>query len=199
MTDCEQLYTLSIPEAELELLRKKLDLVRLPDELDDAGWEYGTPLADMQRILARWKSGYNWREAEAKINKLPQYTRDIEVDGFGKLNIHYIHQKSHANNAIPLLFMHGCKHSLNVCRVCILYELDHTGPGHYLEVWKMLPLLTAVSPDHPSFHVVAPSLPGFGFSEAPKKPGFCGKHYAEVKHLCWNRGICTLMTRSCRP
>ena len=54
------------------------------------------------------------------------------------------------------------------------------GPGHFLEVEKMLPLLTASSPDHPSFHVVAPSLPGFGFSEAPKKPGFAGPQFAEV-------------------
>ena len=57
-----------------------------------------------------------------------------------------------------------------------------TGPGHFLEVEKMLPLLTASSPDHPSFHVVAPSLPGFGFSEAPKKPGFAGPQFAEVRN-----------------
>ena len=58
----------------------------------------------------------------------------------------------------------------------------HVGPGHFLEVEKMLPLLTANSPEHPSFHVVAPSLPGFGFSEAPKKPGFKGPQYAEVRN-----------------
>ena len=55
------------------------------------------------------------------------------------------------------------------------------GPGYFLEVEKMLPLLTASSPDHPSFHVVAPSLPGFGFSDAPNKPGFAGPQYAEVR------------------
>ena len=54
------------------------------------------------------------------------------------------------------------------------------GPGHFLEVEKMLPLLDAGSSEHPSFHVVAPSLPGFGFSEAPTKPGFKGPQYAEV-------------------
>ena len=56
------------------------------------------------------------------------------------------------------------------------------GPGHFLEVRKLLPLLTEASPDHPSFHVVAPSLPNFGFSEAAKKPGFRGDQYAEVVH-----------------
>lgn len=57
----------------------------------------------------------------------------------------------------------------------------YIGPGSFIEVQKLLPLLTAASPDHPSFHVVAFSLPGFGFSEAPRKPGFAGKQYAEVR------------------
>ena len=60
------------------------------------------------------------------------------------------------------------------------HHLDFAGPGHFLEVKKMLPLLTAGGEDHPSFHVVAPSLPGFGFSEAPNKPGFKGTQYAGV-------------------
>lgn len=62
----------------------------------------------------------------------------------------------------------------NIC-ACVL------GPGSFVEVQKLLPLLTAASPDHPSFHVVAFSLPGYGFSEAPHKPGFAGKQYAEVR------------------
>jgi pimeloyl-ACP methyl ester carboxylesterase len=61
-------------------------------------------------------------------------------------------------------------------------EAGNAGPGHFLEVEKILPLLTAASPEHPSFHVVAPSLPGYGFSEAPSKPGFGLSQYAEVCH-----------------
>ena len=57
------------------------------------------------------------------------------------------------------------------------------GPGHFLEVKKILPLLTSAGEGHPSFHVVAPSLPGFGFSEAPKTPGFKGPQYAEVRNV----------------
>ena len=57
------------------------------------------------------------------------------------------------------------------------------GPGHFLEVRKLLPLLTSSSPEHPSFHVVAPSLPAVGFSEAPHKPGFAPAQYAEVRSL----------------
>ncbi|KAH9922660.1 alpha/beta-hydrolase [Fomitopsis serialis] len=157
----EQPFTISVPDSEIELLRRKLEVTRLPDELDDAGWDYGAPLADVRRMVAYWKDGYDWRKAEAEINTLPQFTRDIEVDGFGALNIHYVHQKSTVENAVPLLFVHGW-------------------PGHFLEVRKMLPLLTAGSEDHPSFHVVALSLPNFGFSEAPKKKGFGSHQYAEV-------------------
>ncbi|KAI0075138.1 alpha/beta-hydrolase [Panus rudis PR-1116 ss-1] len=157
-------FKLSIADSELELLKKKLELTRFPDELEGAEWSYGAPLADVKRLVAKWKDGFDWRKSEASINSIPQFTRDIEVgDGHGVLNVHYIHQKSEVDNAIPLLFVHGW-------------------PGHFLEVEKLLPILTSAVPEQPSFHVVALSLPGFGFSEAPKKKGFSAKHYAEIGH-----------------
>ena len=104
----EQPFAVAVPDSDLELLHRKLDLVRLPDELDEAGWDYGAPLADIKRLVARWKDGFDWRAAEANINKIPQFTRDIKVDGFSTLNIHYVHQKSTVKNAVPLLFLHGC-------------------------------------------------------------------------------------------
>ncbi|OSX56462.1 hypothetical protein POSPLADRAFT_1062619 [Postia placenta MAD-698-R-SB12] len=161
MSDTEKAFQINVSDADIEFLHKKLELTRFPDELDEAGWNYGAPLADVRRLVARWQDGYDWRKVEAEINAIPQFTRDIDVDGFGTLNIHYIHQRSSVATAVPLLFVHGW-------------------PGHFLEVRKMLPILTAASPDHPSFHVVALSLPGFGFSEAPKKKGFRGLQYAEV-------------------
>ena len=109
MASSEKTFKLSVPDADLDLLRKRLDLVRLPDELDDSGWDYGVPLSDIRRLVNRWRDGYDWRAAEAKINQLPQFTRDIEVDGYGTLNIHYVHQKSAASDAIPLMFVHGCE------------------------------------------------------------------------------------------
>ncbi|KAI0048900.1 alpha/beta-hydrolase [Auriscalpium vulgare] len=160
-TGVEQPFKVSVSDDAIALLRRKLSDARFPDELDEAGWAYGAPLADVKRLAARWQDGYNWREHEAKLNELPMFTRDIEVDGFGVLNVHYVHQKSEVDGAIPLLFVHGW-------------------PGSFLEVRKILPLLIASSADHPSFHVVAPSLPNFGFSDGPKKKGFQGKHYAEV-------------------
>lgn len=111
----EQPFKVSVSDADLDLLHRKLELVRLPDELEEAGWEYGAPLADVKRLVGRWKDGFDWRKAEAAINEFPQFTRDIDVDGFGTLNIHYIHQRSAVANAIPLLFVHGCEYFSIFC------------------------------------------------------------------------------------
>ena len=104
----EQPFTLAVPDADIEFLRKKLAVSRIPDELEDANWDYGAPLEDIKRLVAKWQNSFDWRKSEAEINAIPQFTRDIEVDGFGKLNICYIHQKSEVKNAVPLLFVHGC-------------------------------------------------------------------------------------------
>ncbi|VDB84733.1 unnamed protein product [Peniophora sp. CBMAI 1063] len=174
----EQTFTISIPNNQLEILKRKLDLTRLPDELEEVGWDYGAPRGDIERLLQRWKDGFDWRAAEAALNKdLPMFTRDIPVEGPGALNIHYVHQKSAIPGAIPLLFVHGW-------------------PGSFIEVRKVLPLL--VKPDKssaPAFHVVALSLPGYGFSEAAKKPGFGPQQVAEVGHklmlaLGYNEYVC---------
>ncbi|EPQ54694.1 alpha/beta-hydrolase [Gloeophyllum trabeum ATCC 11539] len=157
----EQPFKIAVPDEELDLLRRKLDLVRFPDELEDAGWDYGAPLDDVKKLVARWKNGYDWRRHEAELNELPQFTRDIEVDGFGTLNIHYLHQKSTEAHAIPLLFVHGW-------------------PGGFFEARKILPLLTSTVPEQPTFHVVVLGLPGYGFSEAPRKKEFGISQFAEV-------------------
>ncbi|KAI0035564.1 alpha/beta-hydrolase [Vararia minispora EC-137] len=157
-------FRIAISDEQLEELRKKLALTRFPDELENASWAYGAPLADVKRLVARWRDGFDWRKVEASLNaELSMFTRDITVDGFNTLNIHYVHEKSKSANAIPLLFVHGW-------------------PGSFLEVRKILPLLVETSADHPSFHVVAISLPGFAFSEAPTKRGFNPRQYAEVGH-----------------
>ncbi|KAG7085356.1 hypothetical protein E1B28_002922 [Marasmius oreades] len=157
-------FKISVPEESVSLLKRKLESTRLPDELDEAGWDYGVPLSDVRRLVARWKDGYDWRKYEKELNdELPQFTRDIEVEGHGVLNVHYVHKESWAKGAIPLLFVHGW-------------------PGSFIEVRKILPILTAVEEDQPSFHVVALSLPGYGFSEGARKKGFDLKQYAEVGH-----------------
>ncbi|KAG9313130.1 Alpha/Beta hydrolase protein [Chiua virens] len=160
----ESPFMIAIPQEKLDLLRQKLEFATFPDELENVDWKYGVPLADVIRLAERWKDGYDWRKHEKALNdELPMFTRVIDVDDFGALDIHYVHKKSEADRAIPLLFCHGW-------------------PGSFLEVRKILPLLVASSTDHPSFHVVALSLPGYGFSEAPRKQGFGIKQYAEVAH-----------------
>lgn len=103
-------FKIQISDESIQLLKQKLELTRFPDELEDAGRDYGVPLADIQRLVARWRDGYDWRQHERQLNEdLPQFKRDIQVDGFGTLGIHYIHKKSEVSDAIPLLFVHGCK------------------------------------------------------------------------------------------
>ena len=126
----EQPFKVHVSDAEIALLRQKLDLVRFPDELEDARWDYGAPLADIQRLVARWKDGYDWRKAEEKVNRIPQFTRDIKIDGFTTLNIHYIHQRSTVAKAIPLLFVHGCAWiSVLFCDINVLTRIDNTLQG----------------------------------------------------------------------
>ncbi|CAD6579742.1 MAG: hypothetical protein ASARMPRED_009238 [Alectoria sarmentosa] len=157
-------YTVAVSDDRLDRLRQKLELTEFPDELDGAGWDYGAPLADVKRLTAYWKDGFNWKKEEAEINKLPQFQTQIKVDGYEALRIHFIHQKSESSKAIPLLFVHGW-------------------PGNFLEVVKLLPLLAKQNGSKaPAFHVVAPSLPNYGFSDGVKKRGFALKQYAQTCH-----------------
>lgn len=150
-----------MPDEALEVLGKKLSVATFPDELRAADqWPYGAPLADVKRLVKYWQDGFDWRKAETAINELPNFRTQIEVKGFSPLDIHFVHQKSESAKAIPLLFCHGW-------------------PGSFIEVTKLLPLLNSGSP---AFHVVAPSLPNFGFSSGVKEPGFTTQQYAEACH-----------------
>jgi pimeloyl-ACP methyl ester carboxylesterase len=145
-------YQIAVPQTQLDILKKKLELATFPDELDGADWNYGCPLADIKRLTTRWRDGYNWRTAEARLNEFPQFTTDIPIDGYETFKVHFIHQKSMVKNAIPLIFVHGW-------------------PGSFDEVTKILPELLKGGKDQPAFHVVAPSLVNFGFSQGTKNVG----------------------------
>ena len=122
-------FKISISDDKIAQLQAKLGTVTFPDKLEDAGWAYGAPLADIKRIVARWQNGFDWRAQEKKINEeLRQFTRDINVDGFGSLNIHYVHQKSQAVDAIPLLFVHGCEYPfVSRCIKCWIFLSPRAG------------------------------------------------------------------------
>ncbi|KAL8868243.1 MAG: hypothetical protein Q9174_005117 [Haloplaca sp. 1 TL-2023] len=158
-----QRYQISVSHEARDLIQKKLALSSLPDELDDAAWDYGAPLEDIKRLVRYWQDKYDWRIHEKRMNALPQYHTSIPVKGFDDLDVHFVNQKSPAADAIPLLFVHGW-------------------PGSFLEVTKILPLLANTKEGEPAFHIVAPSLTNFGFSEGVKKKGFALPQYAEVCH-----------------
>ena len=106
----ERPFKITVSDDALALLNRKLDDTCLPDEVKAAEWAYGVPLADIRRLLSR-RDGYEWRTHERKLNALPMFTRTIAVDEFGELNVHYVHQRSAVEGAIPLLFVHGCTSS----------------------------------------------------------------------------------------
>ncbi|KAI0490150.1 microsomal epoxide hydrolase [Xylaria cf. heliscus] len=158
-------FTINIPDAALQDLRERLLRTRLPDELDDVGTDMGAPLKDVKRLATYWGEKYNWRKAEAELNKLPHFTTVLQATGFEPLNIHFVHVRSSRADATPLLFSHGW-------------------PGSFLEATKILKPLTDPEDDSlPAFHVVAPSLPGYGFSEGSRKRGFCADQHGEIFHL----------------
>ncbi|KAJ5761051.1 hypothetical protein N7520_008207 [Penicillium odoratum] len=161
-------YTISVPDAALQELKQRLTWAKLPTQFespDQDSWDFGVPAKDIARLVTYWKDRYDWRKAEAQLNELPQYHTEVEVDGFGILDIHFVHQVSPVKNAIPVLV------GIGLLR----------GPGSFIEVKKLLPLLHG-DDKNPAFHVVAPSLPNFGFSSGVTKRGFGWAQYAETFH-----------------
>ncbi|KAF7865830.1 hypothetical protein EAF04_005995 [Stromatinia cepivora] len=156
-------FQISIPEEKIKTLKTKLSLAQFPDELSDAEWDLGVPLASMKRLTKAWEE-WDWRVAEENLNRTledAQFVTGVDVDGFGELDVHFVWQRSEVKEAVPLLFVHGW-------------------PGSFMEVLHLLPLLQ--QPGGPAFHIIAPSLPNFGFSEGVKKRGFALAQYAETCH-----------------
>lgn len=156
-------FTISIPNSQLEDLNQRLSLARFPDELQESAWDLGVPLADVKRLVNYWQHDYDWRKAEAKLNQFPHFMIPINVDGFGDLDIHFLHQTSSLETAIPLVFVHGW-------------------PGSFLEGTKFFNHLSGDGVNDPAFHVVVISLPNFGFSQGVKQRGFALAQYAEATH-----------------
>lgn len=158
-------YKISVPDSSLSKLKSKLSDSTFPADVDFSdSWDYGTPLSDVKRLTTYWRDHFDWRAQEKLLNeKLPQFTTTVEIDDFGPLNIHFVHQKGKGQKNIPLLFCHGW-------------------PGSFIEAMKILPLLTQGNKEGVSFDVVAPSLPNFAFSEGVKKKDFGMPQYAEAIH-----------------
>ena len=145
-------FTIDVADEVLDDLRRRLHATRWPEaELVD-DWSQGIPLAYVQEVCAYWANDYDWRRREADLNRFDQFT--TEIDG---LDIHFVHQRSPHDDAMPLLLSHGW-------------------PGSIVEFHKVIEPLTnptAFGGDAAdAFHVVAPSLPGYGFSAKPTEVGW---------------------------
>jgi epoxide hydrolase len=160
-TDAEiRSFRIDVPQADLDDLADRLVRTRLPDELPGVGWDYGTPLGYVQELAEYWRTGYDWREWEAKLNSFPQFTTTIDAQ-----NIHFLHVRSPEPDALPLILTHGWPGS-------IVEFLDTIGP-------LTDPRAHGGDPAD-AFHVVAPSLPGFGFSGPTREAGWTEQRVAEA-------------------
>ena len=152
MSDAVTPFTLAVPQADLDDLKQRLDRTRWPEKETVDDWSQGSPLARVRALCDHWRSGYDWRRTEARLNALGQYK--TEIDGLG---IHFLHVRSKHPDALPLLITHGW-------------------PGSVMEFMKVIGPLTDPTAHggqaSDAFHVIAPSLPGYGFSDKPARSGW---------------------------
>jgi pimeloyl-ACP methyl ester carboxylesterase len=145
-------FQVGFPEAEVTELRRRVNATRWPERETVSDDSQGVRLAMMQELAAYWGTGYDWRRCEAKLNDLPQFM--TEIDGLG---IHFIHVRSRHPGALPLIVTHGW-------------------PGSIIEQLKIIEPLTDPTAHGASaedaFHLVIPSLPGYGFSAKPTTTGW---------------------------
>jgi pimeloyl-ACP methyl ester carboxylesterase len=145
-------FHVNVPEAELVELRRRINATRWPEKETVTDQSQGVQLATIQKLARYWATEYDWRKVEAKLNALPQFI--AEIDG---LDIHFIHARSKHENALPLIVTHGW-------------------PGSVIEQLKIIDPLTNPTAHGGSasdaFHLVIPSMPGFGFSGKPTEPGW---------------------------
>jgi pimeloyl-ACP methyl ester carboxylesterase len=145
-------FRIHVPDAVLADLRERLARTRFPAAIDGAGWSYGTERGYLEELCRYWQKDFDWRAEEAALNRFAQFRTSIEG-----LGLHFIHVRSREPNALPLVISHGW-------------------PGSIVEFVKIIgPLTDPVAHGgraEDAFHVVCPSLPGYGFSDAPREPGW---------------------------
>src|SRR5262249_2176154 len=161
-----QPYCVQVADDVLADLSRRLAATRWPDEVDESGWDYGFPLEYLKDLVSYWRTKFNWRQWEDRINAFPNFRTRV-----GGLDIHYLHVRGKGPRPLPLLLTHGW-------------------PGSILEFLEIIPLLTdpgsGGSDPADSFDLVVPSLPGYGFSDRPSERGMTGRPIADL----W----CELMT-----
>jgi epoxide hydrolase len=157
-------FTIEIPQADLDGLGDRLARTRWPSQLPGEGWSRGVPLEYLRELAEYWRTSYDWRAHEAKLNELPQFTTTI--DG---ANVHFMHIRSPESDALPLIMTHGW-------------------PGSIVELLDVIEPLTDPRSHRgdpaDAFHLVIPSIPGFGLSGPTSEPGWSaarvGAAFAEL-------------------
>lgn len=137
-------FRIDVSQADLDDLRTRLIRTRWPSSLAGAGWERGVPQDYLQNLVGYWSREFDWREQEARLNAFPQFT--TEIDGQG---IHFVHLRSPESDALPMLISHGWPSSIAEFMAILGPLADPRAHG---------------GDPKDAFHVIAPTLPGFGFS-----------------------------------
>jgi pimeloyl-ACP methyl ester carboxylesterase len=150
-------FSISVEDELLADLKARIRATRWPDQIPGIGWEQGASLDYLRDLLAYWADGYDWREQERRLNRHAHFR--AELDG---VRVHFVHERARDGNGIPLILTHGW-------------------PSTFAEQLPLVPLLTDPA-DGPSFDVVIPSLPGYGFSERPARTGVTTRYTAGLWH-----------------
>src|SRR3984893_14066623 len=153
-------FKVEFPETAIADLRQRLAVTRLPDQETVSDFSQGVPIKTIKQILQHWRTEYDWRKVEARLNAVPNFK--TEIDG---LDIHFIHVRSKHETALPLLVTHGW-------------------PGSIIEQLKIIDPLTNPTAHGGSasdaFHVIIPSMPGYGFSDKPTTTGWGPERIAKA-------------------
>jgi epoxide hydrolase len=157
--DCPEIppFRIDISQADLDDLNDRLVRTRWPDELPGVGWNRGLPLGYLKELAEYWRTVYDWREWEARLNDLPQFTTTIDGQ-----NVHFLHVRSPEPDALPLIITHGW-------------------PGSVVEFLDIIGPLTdprAHGDTADAFHLIIPSIPGFGFSGPTRETGWTEQRIA---------------------
>jgi microsomal epoxide hydrolase len=160
MTDAISRMRIEVPEEVLDDLRRRLAATRFPDQILGSGWDYGTDGAYLRELCSYWRDKYDWRAQEAQLNRFDHHRTTIDGQ-----NLHFVHARSKVAGAFPLLITHGW-------------------PGSVFEFHKIIgPLVDPAAHggnELDAFHVVCPSMPGYGFSGPTREPGWDVRRVAET-------------------
>jgi pimeloyl-ACP methyl ester carboxylesterase len=146
-------FRIETPQADLDDLRERLLRTRWPDPSTVEGWTQGVPLDYVQDLCAYWANGYDWRRVEAQLNAYPQFVTGLDGGGDDSVDVHFLHVRSPHEDALPLILTHGW-------------------PGSVVEFLDVIDELTKPSDSADAFHLVIPSLPGYGYSGKPTTAGW---------------------------